>query len=207
NPMGSWWPAAEVERFIDSVPPTTMIVLDEAYGELAPAGTMPDIDTSRPNLLRMRTFSKAYGMAGVRCGYIIGERQSIRAFERVRDHFGVSSLAQAGALAALEAPEHLTWVLTQTEASKARIAEIAIDNGLLPLPSATNFVAVDCRRDAAFAQAILTGLAERGIFIRKPGTPGLDHCIRISAGLPAAMDLLAEQLPLAIAAAMNPPAG
>ena len=207
NPMGSAWPAEAVERFIDSVPATTLIVLDEAYGELAPQGTMPPIDTSRPNLLRMRTFSKAYGMAGMRVGYAFGERQTIRAFERVRDHFGVSSVAQAGAIAALADTDHLNSVIAQTNAAKARIAGIAQDNGLHPLPSATNFVAIDCRSDAGFAQRILTGLAERGVFIRKPGTPGLDHCIRISAGLPAALDLLAEQLPLAIAAARTPPAG
>lgn len=207
NPMGSAWPAETVERFIDSVPATTLIILDEAYGELAPQGTMPPIDTSRPNLLRMRTFSKAYGMAGMRVGYAFGERQTIRAFERVRDHFGVSSVAQVGAIAALGATEHLQSVLDRTNAAKARIAEIAEANGLLPLPSATNFVAIDCRSDAAFAQAILTGLAERQIFIRKPGTPGLDHCIRISAGLPEALDLLAEQLPLAIAAARSQRAG
>jgi hypothetical protein len=61
NPMGSWWDAASVERFITAVPGTTMIILDEAYGEFAPPGTLPALDMARPNLLRMRTFSKAYG--------------------------------------------------------------------------------------------------------------------------------------------------
>jgi histidinol-phosphate aminotransferase len=73
NPMGTWWPAGDVQRFIEAMPETTMLILDEAYCETAPASALPALDTGRPNVLRMRTFSKAYGMAGMRCGYVIGE--------------------------------------------------------------------------------------------------------------------------------------
>ncbi|RUX51704.1 aminotransferase class I/II-fold pyridoxal phosphate-dependent enzyme, partial [Mesorhizobium sp. M7A.F.Ca.US.014.04.1.1] len=66
NPMGSWWEASEIIRFIEALPETTMLVLDEAYGELGPASALPPIDISRPNVIRMRTFSKAYGLAGIR---------------------------------------------------------------------------------------------------------------------------------------------
>ncbi|WP_236898890.1 pyridoxal phosphate-dependent aminotransferase [Devosia sp. SL43] len=201
NPMGSWWSASEVERFIHAVPETTLILLDEAYGEFAPSGTMPALDTDRPNVLRLRTFSKAHGMAGLRCGYAIGERQTIRAFERVRNHFGVNAVAQAGAMAALADTEHLASVVTRTASARQRITDIAATNGLHPLPSATNFVAIDTGRDAAFAQRLLEALAQQGIFIRKPAAPGLDHCIRISVGDDAALDLLAEMLPQAIDAA------
>jgi len=68
NPMGTWWGAGEVVRFIEALPPTTMLILDEAYGETGPAEALPPIDIARPNVLRMRTFSKAYGLAGIRCG-------------------------------------------------------------------------------------------------------------------------------------------
>jgi len=198
NPMGSWWPAEAVQRFIEAVPPTTLLLLDEAYGELAPAGTLPAIDTSRPNVLRLRTFSKAYGMAGLRCGYAIGEATTIRAFERVRNHFGVNNIAQAAAIAAIGEQPYLAGVIDRTAAARQRIAAIAAANGLLPLPSATNFVAIDCGRDGAFAGAVLTGLAERGIFIRKPMTPGLDRCIRVSVGLDADLDLFEAMLPEAV---------
>ena len=200
NPMGSWHGAAAVSDFIDAIPGRTLILLDEAYGEFAPAGTLPALDTGRPNLLRLRTFSKAYGMAGLRCGYAIGEQQTIAAFERVRNHFGLNAIAQAGAIAALAAPVHLTRVLQQTADARQRIAEIASANGLVPLPSATNFVTVDCGRDASYAAGLLTALAEQRIFIRKPMAPGLDHCIRISVGTPAELDILEAALPRALAA-------
>ena len=203
NPMGTWWPASAVEDFIAAVPETTLILLDEAYGEFAPAGTLPPLDTGRPNVLQLRTFSKAYGMAGLRCGYAIGERQTIRAFERVRNHFGVNALAQAGAIATLGDDAHLARVLEDTAGAKARIAAIAESSGLQPLASATNFVTINTGRDAAFAGQLLAALAELGIFIRKPMAPGLDHCIRISAGTPTELDLLAEALPAAIAIAAD----
>ncbi|MGV8854124.1 MAG: pyridoxal phosphate-dependent aminotransferase [Devosia sp.] len=200
NPMGSWHSASAVTQFIEAVPQTTLILLDEAYGEFAPAGIMPPLDTSRPNLLRLRTFSKAHGLAGLRCGYAIGERQTIASFERVRNHFGVNALAQAGAIAALADAGHLGRVLRDTTAAKHRIAAIASASGLTPLPSATNFVTIDCGRDAGFAQAILVALADLRVFIRKPMAPGLDHCIRISVGTAAELDLLASALPQAITA-------
>lgn len=205
NPMGSWHSAAAVEQFVDAVPQTTLILLDEAYGEFAPKGTLPPLDTRRPNVLRLRTFSKAYGMAGLRCGYAIGERQTIGAFERVRNHFGVNTIAQAGALAAIADTGHLAQVLALTAAARSRIADIALANGLSPLPSATNFVTIDCGGDAHHAGSLLAALAAQRIFIRKPMAPGLDHCIRISVGTTAELDLLASALPLAITAVGQPP--
>ncbi|WEK05500.1 MAG: pyridoxal phosphate-dependent aminotransferase [Candidatus Devosia phytovorans] len=182
NPMGSWWDAAAVERFIAAVPETTMIVLDEAYGEFAPQGTLPPIDITRSNILRMRTFSKAYGMAGARVGYVIGEAQSISAFNRIRNHFGISNVAQAGAIAALADQAHLRWSIDEVRKSLEDTAAIARRHGLLPLPTATNFIALDCGHDGAHARAIVDGLAQRGVFIRMPGVAGLNRCIRVSAG-------------------------
>ena len=182
NPMGSWWDAASVERFIAAVPETTMIVLDEAYGEFAPAGTLPALDMARPNLLRMRTFSKAYGLAGARVGYVIGEAQSVSAFNRIRNHFGISNIAQAGAIAALADPRHLQSSLLAVQQSLEDTATIVRRHGLTPLPTATNFVTVDCGRGGVFARAIVDGLAQHGVFIRMPGAEGLNRCIRISAG-------------------------
>ena len=194
NPMGSWWDAASVERFIAGVPDNTMIVLDEAYGEFAPEGTLPAFDPNRVNLLRMRTFSKAYGLAGARVGYVLGHPDMIAAFDRIRNHFGISNVAQAAAIAALADQAHLQASLGQVRQALDTIATIARKHGLTPLPTATNFVAVDCGRDAAYAQAILDGLAQHGIFVRKPAAAGLNRCIRISAGLPEELDLLDQAL-------------
>jgi histidinol-phosphate aminotransferase len=198
NPMGSFWPAADVEAFIAALPETCLVVLDEAYGETAPDGVLPPLDASRPNLLRLRTFSKAYGLAGLRCGYAIGHKRLIRAFERVRNHFGVNRQAQVAALAALSDQQHLAWAVGAIRKSCIRIADIAQSAGLAPLPTATNFVTVDCGRDGAYAMAVLQSLGRHGVFVRKPMAPVLDRCIRISAGPDTELDVLAEVLPLAL---------
>jgi histidinol-phosphate aminotransferase len=199
--MGSWWDADEINRFVEALPETTMFILDEAYCELAPASALPAIDVSRPNVVRMRTFSKAYGLAGIRCGYAIGEKTVTAAFEKIRNHYGVSRMAQIAGEAAIKDQTWLTEVVRKVEAGRQRIAAIAAENGLDALPSATNFVAVDCGIDGAFALKVLQNLLARGVFIRKPMVAGLDRCVRISVGLDHELDILAEELPKALAAA------
>jgi histidinol-phosphate aminotransferase len=201
NPLSTCWPAEDVIRFIEAVPDDVMLILDEAYGEFAPAGTLPPMDFARPNMLRMRTFSKAYGLAGMRCGYVIGEAGLIRAFDKVRNHFGMSRMTQVAALAALGDQAHLAATVQMVERCRERLARIAAENGLVALPSATNFVAIDCGSDGAFAQRVLQELGRQGIFVRKPMTPGLDQFIRVSCGPDAEIDLFAEALPAALEAA------
>jgi histidinol-phosphate aminotransferase len=201
NPMGTWSNAAEVIRFIDALPETTLLVLDEAYGETAPEGTLPPLSPERPNVLRYRTFSKAYGMAGMRLGYVIGETENIRAFDKVRNHFGVSRLSQIAGVAALADQTHLATVIDRVAAARLSIADIAAANGLASLPSATNFVAIDCGADGAFALKVLQALTARDVFVRKPMAPFLDRCIRVSAGLDHELAIFAEELPNALRAA------
>ncbi|MGX9144872.1 pyridoxal phosphate-dependent aminotransferase [Mesorhizobium sp. 128a] len=201
NPMGSWWEASEIISFIEALPETTMLVLDEAYGELGPASALPPIDVARPNVIRMRTFSKAYGLAGIRCGYAVAEAEVIRDFEKIRNHYGVSRIAQIAGVEALADQDWLRSVVARVAAGRTRIAGIAEANGLKPLPSATNFVTIDCGRDGAFALKVLQNLLSRDVFIRKPMAPGLDRCIRVSVGLDHELDIFAEELPGALAAA------
>jgi len=205
NPMGSWWPAADVQRLIDRLPGGTLLCLDEAYGEFAPEGTLPPLDVSDRRVLRFRTFSKAYGMAGSRVAYAIGEVSVIRSFDKIRNHFGVSLIAQAGALASLGDPEHLASVVARVRAARERIGSIARAAGLEPLPSGANFVALDCGRDGALARRVLTELIARDVFVRMPGVAPLDRCIRVSAGTDADLALLASALPEARAAALAAP--
>ncbi len=169
NPMGSWWPADAVQALIDAIPMDTVLVLDEAYIEFAPFGTAPKIDVSRPNVIRYRTFSKAHGMAGARIAYAIAEESVARAFDKIRNHFSVNRIAQAGALAALADKAWLTDVLHKVSRAKDAIGAIARENGLMPLPSATNFVAIDCGRDGLHAKRILDSLIAQGVFVRMPG--------------------------------------
>ena len=201
NPMGTVWPAADVQRLIDETPPQTILMLDEAYTEFASDETRPPLDVSRRNVLRFRTFSKAYGLAGARVGYVIGHVEVIKAFDKVRNHFGVARLSQIAALAALKDQAWLAHVGAEVKTSRQRIHEIACANDLATVPSAANFVAVDCGRDGAFARQIVDGLLSHGIFVRMPGVAPLNRCIRISCGTKETLEMLATALPQALAAA------
>jgi histidinol-phosphate aminotransferase len=199
NPMGSWWPAADVQRLIDAIPPETVLVLDEAYNEFAPPGTIPAINPNTPNVIRFRTFSKAYGMAGARIAYAIGDASMITSFDKIRNHFSVNRIAQAGALAALADKAYLTDVQRRVHTARETIGAIARKHGLMPLPSATNFVAIDCGRDGAYAKCILNGLIARDVFVRMPGPAPLNRCIRVSAGTEADLTVFADALAAVLA--------
>jgi histidinol-phosphate aminotransferase len=201
NPMGTWWDAGAIEDLIEDVPENILLLLDEAYCETAPDGTLPPLDTGRPNVIRTRTFSKAYGLAGMRVGYAIGEASLIRAFDKVRNHFGVTRMGQAAALAALGDQHYLRETVARVAASRAEIDRIAAANGFATLPSATNFVAMDCGRDGDYALRLLQALEARGVFVRKPSAPILNRCIRISAGTDADLAILEQELPGAVRAA------
>lgn len=182
NPMGSWHDAATVQHLINSVPEGCLLVLDEAYCDSAPADAMPPLDISDARVIRMRTFSKAYGLAGMRVGYAIAEAGLITAFNKIRNHFGMSRVSQAAALAALLDQDYLQQTVSRIAAARDRIGQIAQENGLTPLPSATNFVTMDCGGDGDFARAVLQGLVARGVFVRMPFVSPQDRCIRVSCG-------------------------
>ncbi len=198
NPMGTWHSAARIQAMIDAVPDGALLILDEAYGEFAPRGTMPPLDVSDPRVIRMRTFSKAYGLAGARVGYAIGHAPMIKAFDKIRNHFGMARSSQLGALAALQDTDWLAEVQARVAAARRRLAAIAADNGLSSLPSATNFVAIDCQGDAEFAKRVLDGLIARDIFVRMPFVAPQNRCIRVSCGPDQALDRFAAALPGAL---------
>ncbi|MDH3665970.1 MAG: pyridoxal phosphate-dependent aminotransferase [Paracoccaceae bacterium] len=201
NPMGTWHDATRISRLIEAMPEGCILCLDEAYIEFAPESAAPDWDTDDPRVIRFRTFSKAHGMAGLRIGYLVAAPETAAAFDRIRNHFGVTRMAQVAALAALEDTDHMASVQASVARARDRIAEIASDNGLAALPSATNFVTIDCGRDGDYARRVLAELLERDIFVRMPGIAPLDRCIRVSAGTGADLLLLAKALPDALAAA------
>lgn len=201
NPMGSWHDAARMQAMIDAVPEGAVLCLDEAYSEFAPDGTVPPLDMSNPRVIRMRTFSKAHGMAGARIGYALGNAELIGGFAKVRNHFGVNRIAQAGALAALGAQDWLVQVRAQVVQARDRIGRIAAAQGLRPLPSATNFVTIDCGRDGSYAKAVLAGLGAEGIFVRMPFVAPENRCIRVSAGTAEMLDAFEAALPNALAQA------
>jgi histidinol-phosphate aminotransferase len=201
NPMGSWHPAETVTKLIESVPDGCLLVLDEAYIDLAPDSTEPNVAADDPRVIRMRTFSKAYGMAGARVGYAVGAVSLVSAFNKIRNHFGMSRISQIGALAALEDQAWLQETRRKVATSRDAIAAIARQNGLVPLPSATNFLTIDCSRDGTFARRVLQELIARDVFVRMPFVAPHDRCIRISCGGSQELDVLEKALPPALAAA------
>jgi len=203
NPMGTWHSANVINQMIADVPDGSLLVLDEAYIEMAPEGTAPDMQVDDPNLIRMRTFSKAYGMAGARVGYAIGAVEIIDAFNKVRNHFGMCRISQAGALAALKDSDWLAHVQSEIITARETIKQIAADNGLTTIPSATNFVAIDCGQDGDFARCVLAALVEDGIFARMPFVAPQDRCIRVSCGTPEQVEAFANALPRALAKARS----
>ena len=205
NPMGGMHDAATVHEMIEALPDGALLVLDEAYVEFAPEAELPRIDPANDRVIRFRTFSKAHGLAGARVGYAIGPKPLIAAFDRVRNHFGLTRMAQAGALAALADRAHLSHVVTEVGRARARIAAIAHDNGLAPLPSATNFVAIDCGADGAFAKRVVAALGDLGVFVRMPGVAPLNRCVRVTAGREADLNVFAQALPRALETARAAP--
>jgi histidinol-phosphate aminotransferase len=201
NPMGSFWGAAELSTLVELLPSGVLLLLDEAYCDTAPRGDLLPVDAGNAQVLRFRTFSKAYGLAGARIGYCIGDAKVIRAFEKIRNHYGINRVGQIGALAALEDQEYLAEVVARIVRARELIGAIARDNGLKPLPSSANFVTIDCGGDGEFAKRVLDALIAQDVFVRMPGVAPLNRCIRVSCGRDEDLAVLADALPLALAAA------
>lgn len=193
NPMGTWHDAGAVREFIDALPEACLLILDEAYVEFAPESSGLPVATGDPRVIRMRTFSKAHGMAGARIGYAVADTDVIEAFNKIRLHFGVNRIAQAGALASLEDPDFVPWVVEEVRTGREDYYALAEDLGLKALASATNFVAVDAG-DGDRARALLAALRDRGVFVRMPGVAPLDRCIRVTVGTPEERSGFAEML-------------
>ena len=181
NPMGTWHDAATVQAFIAAIPASTVAVLDEAYVEFAEEDISPPIDTTNERIIRLRTFSKAYGMAGARIGYAIAHRDLVSSMNKIRNHFGVNRIAQIGARAALQDSDFLPRIRDAAARGRARIYQVASRHRLTAIPSATNFVTVDVG-SAERAQNILSALNDHDVFMRMPGVEPLNRCIRIGLG-------------------------
>jgi len=191
NPTGTYYTAANLKLLIEQLPPECLLILDEAYIEFAPTGSVLAIDTNSSHIIRLRTFSKVHGMAGARIGYAIAAQEIIDAFEKIRLHFGVNRIAQAGALASLNDPQFLQNVVCAVEKGRYEYEALARDMGILALPSATNFVAIDMG-SAKQALTMLNRLLERGVFIRIPNVPPLDRYIRVTIGTPQEREVFSE---------------
>jgi histidinol-phosphate aminotransferase len=187
NPTGTWVEAGALKRFIAALPKTTLVVVDEAYIEYAVAGdtntpNFPDASswlTEFPNLVVTRTFSKAFGLAGVRVGYALSHPTVADMLNRVRQPFNVSSLGLAAACAALSDTEHLAKSVTMNRAGLVQLQAGFDQLNLRHYPSAGNFVLIDCGRPAA---PIYDALLRAGIIVRPVANYALPNHLRITIG-------------------------
>ena len=184
NPTGTLASTAEVMAFVVAVPEHVLLVMDEAYIDFLqdPADLLPLLRAGKKtNLLLMRTFSKIFGLAGLRLGYGIGAPELIAAFEKIRQPFNINSIAQAGALAALEDAEHLSKTRANNKAGLRFFSDAFHDLKWAFVPSAANFVLLQVGDGAAVFKA----LQNQGVITRPMGGYGLPGWLRISIGTPA----------------------
>lgn len=183
NPTGTFLAGGEIEAFLAKVPRDVLVVLDEAYTEyLAPEQSYDAIAwlSAYPNLLVSRTFSKAYGLAGLRVGYAIAHPDVADLMNRVRQPFNVSSVALAAAEAALADDEFLAQSAELNRRGMAQLTTAFADLGLEWIPSSGNFVTVKVGDAAAVNQALL----KRGVIVRPIAGYGMPEWLRVSIGLP-----------------------
>lgn len=193
NPTGTVLGRSAVEGFLDGVPEGAVVVLDEAYAEYASdLADFPDgvgLVRSGRRVVVLRTFSKAYGLAGIRVGYGFGAAEVVDAVDRAREPFDVNSLAQAAALAALGDEGHLARSRAVNLEGLERISAAAAEMGLETVPSRANFI---CVRVGA-GQEVFEALLRRGVIVRSGGPLGMPEHIRVSIGTPEEVDVfLAE---------------
>ena len=198
NPMGTHVPGYKIIEALKDLPEGCLFILDEAYSEFAPDSSLPNLEITDMRVVRLRTFSKAYGMAGARVGYAMAEENLINSFEKIRNHFGMNRVAQKAAFEALSDNQWLLEMVQKVESGRQRIYKIAASNNLKPISSSTNFVAIDCGQDGTFAKKVLTELISLGIFVRMPFVSPQDRCIRVSVGKKRDLDKFEEALPAAL---------
>ena len=195
NPTGTWLKTAELQTLLEAVPERVMVVVDEAYGEYVEAtadcpNALHWLDRF-PNLIITRTFSKAYGLAGLRVGYAVSHPQVADLLNRVRQPFNVNSLALVAATAALGDLEHLERSRTLNRAGIQQLQDACRQWGLSWLPSVGNFLCVDVGRSG---REMFLELLKRGIIVRPVDNYGLPHFLRISIGSQAENARLIEAL-------------
>ena len=185
NPTGLHLGAAALDRFLGRIPDGVVVVVDEAYAEYVTADDYPDsvaLQARRPRTITLRTFSKAYGLAGLRCGYGVASEEVVGLLDRVRQPFNCSAVAQAAALAALDDTAHIERSRRFNAEGIAQLSAGFEALGLSPVPTQANFVLVRLPRPG---RPVYDALLRRGVIVRPMDGYGLPDCLRITVGTPA----------------------
>jgi histidinol-phosphate aminotransferase len=197
NPTGSFLTAKAIAHFIEQVPSHVVVVVDEAYNEfLTPEQQYNAVDWVRrfPNVIVSRSFSKAYGLAGLRIGYGIAQNNLTDLLNRIRQPFNVNSLAQAAAIAALGDHEFLKKCYDLNQAGYAQLTQAFDQMGLKYIPSSGNFVLVKVGDQADSGSKVNLELLKAGVIVRPVGNYGLPEWLRISIGLPEENEVFIKAL-------------
>ncbi|MDH3688864.1 MAG: histidinol-phosphate transaminase [Gammaproteobacteria bacterium] len=198
NPTGTWVTSSQLEKFLTAMPDHVLVVVDEAYFEYVAEPAYPNCIQwveHFPNLVVTRTFSKAYGLAGLRVGWGVSSSEIADLMNRVRQPFNVSSAAQTAALAALQDEDHIEKSVTLNAAQMARLQQALPAMGLSVIPSVGNFVCVDVGRSAA---QVYEALLHEGVIVRPVDNYGLPNHLRITVGLLEENDRLISALARAL---------
>ncbi len=184
NPTGTWLRSDTLRAFIDSLPETCLVVVDEAYTEYVDEPEFPDASRwigTYPNLIVTRTFSKAHGLAALRVGYALSDPRIADLLNRVRQPFNVNSLAQAAAAVAIDDRDHVRASVELNRAGMEQLTAAFEALGRAYIPSVGNFVSVDLGRPAG---PMNEALLRRGVIVRPIANYGLPNHLRVSIGLP-----------------------
>jgi histidinol-phosphate aminotransferase len=182
NPTGSAFTGNEFEEFLRQVPDSVLVVLDEAYIDYAVSVDLRQSVAAyrrRKNLLILRTFSKVYGLAGLRIGYAIGPPELLLAMNKLKTPFNTSGVAQAAAFAALDDRDHVNQCIETNARERKRLSEDLAKMGFRPVPSEANFVFIVVGPDA---KILSDDLLQLGVIVRPLGWMGFPEAIRISVG-------------------------
>jgi histidinol-phosphate aminotransferase len=194
NPTGAVISRRAFEQFISKVPPQVVLVVDEAYIEFATDGDCLhgiDFINAPIPVVTLRTFSKAYGLAGLRIGYGVMSVNVADLLNRVRQPFNTNLLAQAGALAALKDDDFLEETKVTIHHGVAYLSKALSLMGFTVYPTQANFILFDVGQDA---DAVFKRLLKEGVIVRSMASYGFDRCIRVNAGLPEENERLIEAL-------------
>jgi histidinol-phosphate aminotransferase len=194
NPTGSMVARSALATFVDAVPDDVLVIVDEAYSEYITDPDYPDSIAEhvgrRPNVAVLRTFSKIYGLAGLRIGYMVGPAEVVRQVMKIRNAFDVSELAHVAALASLDDAAELARRRDVNQRGRLELEAAFVALGMRPFPACANFLAVDVGDGRTLAGALL----REGVIVRPLDPFGAPECIRVTVGTPEENAILTDVL-------------
>lgn len=180
NPSGHYWSADDILALRETLPSSTLLILDEAYVDFCVDAQDAPPQGALPNTLRLRTLSKAYALAGLRVGYAIGPQHIVAKADQIRPQFALSSFAQLAAQIVLDDPNYSRQLIAATIHLRDKLSDALRARDLVVMPSHTNFVCI-AYRDAASSEAIHRQLLSDGIAVHRPPHPAVRHLLRVTA--------------------------